>query len=62
MERAVGWCKGCRALACRFDKLAVNEVALWIITNIQYLLRTDPEPLGIQLPETTSACQRGWAR
>src|SRR5262249_26047417 len=53
IERALGWFKWCRALAFRFDKLAVNYVALWIIANIQYLLRKYPEPLGIQLSETT---------
>src|SRR5262245_8944259 len=53
IERAVGWFKWCRALAFRFDKLAVNYVALWMIANIQYLLRNYPEPLGIQLSETT---------
>jgi transposase len=53
IERAVGWFKWCRALAFRFDKLAVNYVALWVIANIQYLLRNYPEPLGIQLSETT---------
>jgi transposase len=39
IERVVGWFKWCRALATRFDKLAVNYVALWIIANIHYLLR-----------------------
>jgi hypothetical protein len=34
-------------LATRFDKLAVNYVALWIVANIQYLLRTHPEALGV---------------
>src|SRR5262249_51662522 len=53
IERAVGWFKWCRALAFRFDKWAVNYVALGIIANIQYLLRNYPEPLGIQLSETT---------
>jgi transposase len=53
VERAVGWFKWCRALAFRFDKLAVNYVALWIIANIQFLLRKYPEPLGIHLSETT---------
>jgi transposase len=53
IERAVGWFKWCRALATRFDKLAVNYVALWIIANIQYLLRNYPEALGIRLSETT---------
>jgi transposase len=39
IERVVGWFKWCRALATRYDKLAVNYVALWIVANIQYLLR-----------------------
>jgi transposase len=51
--RAVGWFKWCRALATRYDKLAVNYVALWILANIQYLLRNYPEPLGVRLSETT---------
>jgi transposase len=53
IERAVGWFKWCRALATRYDKLAVNYVAFWIIANIQYLLREYPEALGVQLSETT---------
>jgi transposase len=53
IERAVGWFKWCRALATRYDKLAVNYVALWIIANIQYLLRKYPEVLGVQLSERT---------
>ena len=53
VERAVGWFKWCRALAFRFDKLAVNYVALWIIANIQLLLRKYPEALGVHLSETT---------
>src|SRR5262245_45032044 len=53
IERVVGWFKWCRALATRYDKLAVNYVALWIIANIQSLLRHYPEALGVQLSETT---------
>jgi transposase len=53
IERALGWFKWCRALATRFDKLAVNYVALWVVANIQYLLRKYPEALGVQLSETT---------
>ncbi len=53
IERAIGWFKWCRALATRFDKLAVNYVALWIVANIQFLLRKYPEALGIRLSETT---------
>jgi transposase len=51
IERAIGWFKWCRALATRYDKLAVNYVALWIIANIQFLLRKYPGELG--LSETT---------
>jgi transposase len=46
IERVVGWFKWCRALATRFDKLAVNYVALWIVANIHYLLRNYLEALG----------------
>ena len=53
IERAVGWFKWCRALAFRFDKLAVNYVALWVVANIQFLLRKYPEALGVGLSETT---------
>jgi len=53
VERVVGWFKWCRALAFRFDKLAVNYVALWIIANIQFLLRKYPEALAAHLSETT---------
>lgn len=42
MERAIGWFKWCRALATRFDKLAVNEVALWIVANLQFILHKFP--------------------
>ncbi len=47
IERAIGWFKWCRALATRYDKLAVNYVALWIVANIQYLLRAYPEALDL---------------
>jgi len=46
IERVVGWFKWCRALATRYDKLAVNYVALWVVANIQYLLRNYLEALG----------------
>jgi len=46
IERVVGWFKWCRALATRYDKLAVNYVALWMVANIQYLLRNYLEALG----------------
>jgi len=53
IERAIGWFKWCRALATRYDKLAVNYVALWLVANIQFLLRKYPSELGIGLSETT---------
>jgi transposase len=53
VERAVGWFKWCRALATRYDKLAVNYTALWIVANIQHLLRRYPIVLGVRLSETT---------
>ena len=53
IERAVGWSKWCRALATRYDKLAVNYVALWIIGNIQFLLRKYLKVLELPLSETT---------
>jgi transposase len=53
VERVVGWFKWCRALATRYDKLAVNYIALWIIAEIQHLLRNCPKVLQIRLSETT---------
>jgi transposase len=53
IERAVGWFKWCRALATRYDKLAVNYTALWVIANIQIPLRKFPRELGTGLSETT---------
>ncbi|TWA71032.1 DDE family transposase, partial [Azospirillum brasilense] len=29
VERAIGWIKGCRSVATRHDKLAVNYMAIW---------------------------------
>jgi transposase len=53
IERVVGWFKWCRALATRYDKLAVNYLALWIVANIHYLLRMYLEALKVGLSETT---------
>ncbi len=53
IERAVGWFKWCRALATRYDKLAVNYLALWLVAGIQHLLRKYPKALGVRLSETT---------
>lgn len=38
IERAVGWSKECRRLLTRFEKLAVNYVAFWIIASFVRLL------------------------
>jgi transposase len=53
IERVVGWFKECRALGTRYDKLAVNYAALWIVANIHYLLKKYPNALGTRLSETT---------
>src|SRR5207302_6337372 len=34
VEQVVGWYKECRALATRYEKLAVNYVALWMVAII----------------------------
>ncbi len=52
IERAIGWFSWGRALATPFDKLAVNDVALWNVANVQYLPWTCPEALGVQLSES----------
>ena len=39
VEQVVGWYKECRALATRYEKLAVNYVALWMVAIIEKLLR-----------------------
>jgi transposase len=38
IERLVGWFKECRRLLTRFEKLAVNYVAFWIIASLVRLL------------------------
>jgi transposase len=38
IERAIGWFKECRRLATRFEKLAVNYVAFWMVAMIEKLL------------------------
>jgi transposase len=38
IERVVGWSKECRRLLTRFEKLAVNYVAFWIIASLIRLL------------------------
>jgi transposase len=39
IERVVGWYKECRALGTRYEKLAVDYVALWMVAMIEKLLR-----------------------
>jgi transposase len=39
VERAIGWLKECRRLATRYEKLAVNFLAFWIVGLIGKLLR-----------------------
>lgn len=53
VERTVGWYKWCRALATRYDKLAVNYTAMWIIAVIQHLLRRRLKVLQVRLSERT---------
>jgi transposase len=43
VERVVGWYKECRALGTRYEKLAVDYTALWMVAMIEKLLRLDPE-------------------
>jgi transposase len=38
IERVIGWYKECRALGTRYEKLAVEFVALWIVAMIEKAL------------------------
>ena len=38
IERLIGWLKECRRLGTRYEKLAVNFVAFWIVAMIHRLL------------------------
>lgn len=38
IERLVGWSKECRRLLSRFEKLAINYLAFWIIASLVRLL------------------------
>jgi transposase len=53
IERVIGWFKECRALGTRYDKLAVNYLALWIVANIHRLLRKRLRYLKSGFSETT---------
>jgi len=39
VERVVGWYKECRRLGTRYDKLAVNYVAFWLVAMMERDLR-----------------------
>ena len=51
IERVVGWYKEYRALGTRYEKLAVNYVAFWIIAIIEKLLRKYAARLQPRLSE-----------
>jgi transposase len=51
IERVVGWFKECRALGTRYDKLAVNYVAQWIVAIIHWLIRKRRKKLQMGLSE-----------
>jgi transposase len=51
IERVVGWYKEYRALGTRYEKLAVNYVALWILAIIERLLRKYAQRLQTGLSE-----------
>jgi transposase len=51
IERVVGWYKEYRALGTRYEKLAVNYVALWILAIIEKLLRKYAQRLQTGLSE-----------
>jgi len=39
IERVVGWYKECRALGTRYEKLAVDYLALWMVAIIENILK-----------------------
>jgi transposase len=51
IERVVGWYKEYRALGTRYEKLAVNYMALWIIAIVEKLLRKYAQRLKTGLSE-----------
>jgi transposase len=53
IERVVGWYKECRALGTRYEKLAVNYVALWVVALIDKLVRKYEQRLQPGLSERT---------
>jgi transposase len=53
IERVVGGYKECRALGTRYEKLAVNYVALWVVALIDKLVRKYEQRLQPGLSERT---------
>jgi transposase len=51
IEQVVGWYKECRALGTRYEKLAVNYVALWMVAIIEKLLRRYSKTLETTLSD-----------
>lgn len=43
IERCIGWLKECRRIATRFEKLAVNFVAMFKLAMIRRYLRVSPD-------------------
>ena len=43
VERCIGWLKECRRIATRFEKLAVNFVAMFKLAMIRRYLRVLPD-------------------
>jgi transposase len=39
IEQVVGWYKECRSLSSRYEKLAVNYVALWLVAIMDKALQ-----------------------
>jgi hypothetical protein len=51
IEQVIGWYKECRALGTRYEKLAVNYVALWMVAIIEKLLKRHSKALKPILSE-----------
>jgi transposase len=51
IEQVVGWSKECRALGTRYEKLAVNYGALWMVAIIENLLKIYAKTLKTQLSD-----------
>lgn len=63
VERCLGWLKECRAMATRFDKLAVNYLATVKLAMIRrYLRKLAPvhNPSVKSLTEKARRMSRGW--